>query len=339
MGFAAHFSVLVLSIAAFTEAVNVDRKVNLLRRTAPLKKSLSVKIIASQKTYEDECEKGSLFPVMEPGHAGKVMEVDEAGEGSVLFHDGNGDEGWVPIRALVGYENWVKGCSDCGGPGGSPAPAPGGGGFAPAPAVDTSPTTFMYSGCMQAKEIKDELISPLGMSSAKCFTRCKKQGDAKYFGLTGGGMCYCTQLPPGSMVNPSKCDIKCSGNPKEKCGGINKLSSVYTMMDCTPPTDQEKKWLGMARDQKLMSLYGELEGQSCAQKKNNVATISGSSKMFGSPEKCKLACYDAPGSETCDGFTYSKLLSRCTFYKDVTEGRIKKKVGLACYFKKLGYPY
>jgi len=390
---------------------------NLLLRADP-KVGLAVKIISSKATYEEECETDGLMPMLDPGASGTIAEVDESGAGSVLLKVGN-DEAWVPIRAMVGFENWAKGADaaiavlggpsaphklcadsenkDCackgtvfygqkfaeGKPGAgevwtykefkdqplkekkvttsikcnnaafggdpapgyykqcwcepSPVPKDSAMSFS-APAVDTKPTDFLPSGCQQAQEVTDTYKLDLGMSSRACFMYCRKKEGTKYFGVTGGGVCFCSVLPPGRAVAKKECDLKCSGNPREICGGVNRVSSVYTMVNCDKKTDEEKGYLATAKRVKLTKLYGSFDAQSCGQAKNNHAEIDGSTKMLGSPDECKVACFEGKGAEKCDGFTYNKVLGRCRFFKDVLHGEHKMKEGLTCYWKKMGYP-
>jgi len=308
---------------------------NLLLRADP-KVGLAVKLISSKAEYEAECETDGLMPMLDPGASGTIKEVDDSGAGSVLLKVGN-DEAWIPIRAMVGFEKWAKGA----------AAAPAVPATAPvqaaamsfsAPAVDTKPTDFLPSGCQQAQEVTDTYRLDLGMTSRKCFMYCRKKEDMKYFGVTGGGVCFCSVLPPGNAVEKKKCDLKCSGSPREICGGMHRVSTVYTMVSCDKKTAEEKGYLATARRVKLTKLYGSFSAQSCGQAKNNHAEIDGSTKMLGSPDECKVACFEGKGSEKCDGFSYNKVLGRCRFYKDALHGNPKMKEGLTCYWKKMGYP-
>jgi len=337
MGISAFPLTLLLGIVVLVGGAKIDSRVNLLQRSGTPKVGLEVEVVGSAKKYNEECDKEGLMAMLEAGAKGKVVDVDESGQGSVLFKGDNGDEAWVPIKALVGFENWVKGQVM---KVAAPAPAvPAMPVFAgPAPAVDTNPTDFLLSGCQQAKEVKTPFMLPMGMTKTQCFINCQKQKGMKYFAMTTGSTCFCSAVPPGTKIGSKECDMPCTGNPHEICGGLHNIASVYTMMDCTPPTPQEKGFLAHARFNKLASLYERLENQSCAQKKNNACELNGSTKMNGTPDQCKIACWEAKGSAKCDGFTYNKVVSRCTFFKDVLDGEVKQKVGLECYYKKLGFP-
>lgn len=339
MGSPAWALVVGLILLAFLRADAVGRQRAYLRKATP-KVGLGVALVPSSDAYSKECEKGGLIPMLEPGAKGKVKDVDETGEGSILIRTDEGDEAWVPIRALLGYEKWsrhMKEAPKVSAP--APAPAPGPAAFAgPAPAVDTSKSAFGYSGCHGVTgKVKEPYVLAMGMTLRKCFDHCKKKPNMKYFAVTRGSQCVCSELSLGEATSKGKCDMICTGNKKEKCGGLHEFS-VFTMIRCSPPSPHEDAHFAAKRSEKLMDLYGFLEGQSCAQKKNNICELNGSSKMVGTAEECKMACWDASGSEHCDGFTYNKMLSRCTFWKDVLDGKVREKSGLTCYFKKLGYP-
>lgn len=294
--------------------------------------------------------------MFEPGTEGTIKEIDESGEGSFLLRTEDGDNAWMPMRAVVGFENWFKGCKGAGclhgasggggGGGAAPAPAPfvnfgpapavfAGG---PVPAVDTSSTDFLASGCQEIGAVKDEYTLQLGMNSIKCWLHCKKQVGVKYFGLTQGHKCFCSKLRPGASTSSERCNLKCSGSPKEHCGGKGNVASVYTMINCHERTAQEEGWLANAASLKLADQFGSFDGQSCAQERQGLCELNGSTKMVGTPYECKLACWEAKGSEKCDGFTYNSDTERCTFFQDVLDGKVKKKSSLTCHWKMAGYP-
>jgi len=321
-----------------------------LRKVQP-KAGLAVTLTSSKDAYEEECTKGSLMPMLDLGAKGTIVDVDETGEGSVMMKASNGDEAWVPLRSLVGFENWIKGAPNPGpntsGPNpGAPAPATFNM-FAPAPAVDKRPSDFMSGGCQfsgDAERVKHGYTRQAGMTKSFCFLHCRKTSGNRYFGLTKGGICFCSELPIGAKTSKKMCDTVCSGNTAEKCGGIG-VANVYTMMNCNKAAPEH---LAMERAVKLASLYGSIEGESCAQTKNNACELNGSTKMLGTPDECKLACWDGKGADRCNGFSYNSVLGRCKFFKDVIDGgsddgmpgtKVFKKETLTCYFKQLGYPY
>lgn len=322
-------------------AVNVESTLTSHLRRAQPKAGLAVTLVGNLDNYEAECTKGSLLPLFDPGTKGTIKDVDEDGEGSVMMKADNGDEAWVPIRALVGFESWRKGQ-----PNPDPATRPGPGAptgpngpynaFAPAPAINYTPSDYMPGGCQHLDvEVKHGYTRQAGMTPTFCFSHCRKTKGNRYFGLTKGGVCFCSKLPIGEKVSSKLCDAKCSGDVRKTCGGIG-AATVYTMMNCGSNNPQH---LQSERSQKLASLYGSMKGQSCGQSRNNVAELNGSTKMNGTPDECKLACWDAKGADRCNGFTYNSIVGRCTFFKDVLNGKTTKAETLTCYFKETGFPY
>lgn len=205
--------------------------------------------------------------------------------------------------------------------------------WAESPPVDSRPTDFVYSSCLKVHNIEDGHPSS-SMVPRTCFMHCAEENGAKYFGITKGGVCFCWDQKHGEEVSGKQCNAKCSGNLRETCGG-DETASVFTMIDCKKTPELH---LASARARKLASLYESREGESCGQAKNNLCELNGSSRMLGTIDECKLACWDGKGADGCDGFTYNKVLKRCTFYKDVLDGETRKKDGLQCFFKKIGYP-
>jgi hypothetical protein len=350
-GFAPSLPLFVVSLL-LAEAINVETTVKSnLRRSRLLNPKVGVTVTVSAKEiYERECDKGGLMPMVDAGTKGKIVEVDEEGEGAILMKADNGDQAWVPIRGLVGYESWVKGApappppAPPPPPGPPPPPPPG----TPAPTtvdlwkpvpkdspIHKAPTDFIYSGCERSGEVKHGYTKSSGMTVSKCFNHCRKKEDIRYFGLTKGGVCFCSKLPIGVKADKKQCDTKCSGNQKEHCGGIG-VANVYTLMSCDEPKSDH---LAMQRAQMLAGLYESLEGQSCGQTKNNAVEIAGSAKLLGTVNDCKLACWDGKGAKICHGFEYDTVVGRCKFVQDVSDGGVKKSPSKTCYFKKIGFPY
>jgi hypothetical protein len=53
-----------------------------------------------------------------------------------------------------------------------------------------------------------------------------KGNDYRYAGLTYYGVCYCGQTVNGPQVDNAQCNLPCSGNSSEICGG-NNYFSIY----------------------------------------------------------------------------------------------------------------
>mmetsp|Transcript_31554 Transcript_31554/g.50333 ORF Transcript_31554/g.50333 Transcript_31554/m.50333 type:complete len:731 (-) Transcript_31554:155-2347(-) len=203
-----------------------------------------------------------------------------------------------------------------------------------------SATDIWYSGCQQVDDLNQVLANVdgqmYGMTIGACFAKCKKKRGMKYFALTNGDQCLCSVTPPGQDIDEGSCNKKCSGKSNEICGGdsIN-IASVYTMVNCAPLPSSE---LDAEYKDALADLYEVWEGESCGKSDDNLCEIKGSAKMAADLKECKLACWEEQGSDKCNGFTYDKATSECTFYQDVLDGTVTKGPQLACFFKKLGYP-
>jgi len=79
------------------------------------------------------------------------------------------------------------------------------------------------------------------MTLSRCFTHCSKTKGLRYFAVTSGDTCVCSEFPPGLASGSNLCDVQCSGKPGEYCGGLGNYASVYNMFDCLPPGPEEKK--------------------------------------------------------------------------------------------------
>lgn len=205
------------------------------------------------------------------------------------------------------------------------------------------PTDYIFSGCREplkpsAFEDMKSMTMNFGMTVDKCFIHCAKKAKdgAKYFGIARGRWCFCSGIPEGEIADKSKCNVKCDGKPLpgKMCGGDLGAASVYTMIDCIPETASEKANKAALKKRKLMNSFGVFENESCGEAKGNVAELDGSKVLSGSVEECKKKCWEAMGSEKCHGFTYDPLMQSCKFVMDVTDGVVKKKHGLMCYWKK-----
>lgn len=199
------------------------------------------------------------------------------------------------------------------------------------------PTDYTEHGCLAlvAQPVKEEVfVLARGMTLAKCFTHCAKTKGQHYFAVTRGDSCLCSATPPGNLASPNNCDLRCSGNTEEYCGGFSSYASVYTMIDCLPPGPQEQKEDKAARDARLRAMYSERKSESCGQAKGNEVEVDGSAVFTGYPKECLQACLAGKGAGKCHGFTYNTLLSKCTFHLDVFWGNSTKDPHSSCYFKR-----
>jgi hypothetical protein len=196
------------------------------------------------------------------------------------------------------------------------------------------PTDFVTSGCRRVKgEIKDAYVDPSGMTHNKCFARCRTKKGIFVFAVMDGGTCFCSKASLGEDLTTDNCDTPCSGNLGDFCGGVG-AASVFTMIDCLPPSAQEEKEDLLAKQADIMNSYSVFEDESCGQDKDNAAEVGGSDSLSGTEEECKVACWQAKGAGQCHGFTYDKMLAQCRFHYDVFAGSIVEKPGLTCFWKK-----
>jgi len=173
----------------------------------------------------------------------------------------------------------------------------------------------------------------LGMTVKSCFNLCKARASVRYFGLLEGHKCWCAPFFSSQPLGLDRCDAPCPGDPKVSCGGVGGATNVYVMFDCTPPTKEEKKKEKTTQLNRILKAYKSLSGQTCGQAAGSSVAVDGSKTMVADVEKCKLACWQAPGSMQCHGFTFDKDTKRCTFLSDAFDGNVTKKKGSSCFYK------
>jgi len=197
------------------------------------------------------------------------------------------------------------------------------------------PTSYTDHGCVEfAVQPAHVMVNPRGMTLSSCFLHCVKTKGIYYFAVTRGDACFCSQGSPGSPASWENCDLTCSGNHQENCGGFGPYAQVYTMIDCLPPDAQEIKEDLAARDARMFALYDEKKGRNCGQHKGNDVQIEGSTIHTGRPKECIQLCLTGKGSGKCHGFTYDDRKLRCTFHMDAFWGNSTKDPFHSCYFKK-----
>lgn len=214
--------------------------------------------------------------------------------------------------------------------------------ISPAPKSD-----FLPSGCQATspkywKATADIYTLTLGMTLSRCFNHCRGHEGSKYFAITKGKHCICTEIPPGQFIADHECYQKCSGNPAEVCGGVANAASVFTMMDCDTTLSQKRQRVSASREEQLKQAYNIREGEGCSGSTKDLTQLNGSSNMAGTADQCKLACWLASGAEVCHGFTYDRTRSKCTFYTDCgnyQSGKHTSNSGLTCYFKNPMYRF
>ncbi|KAH8884169.1 WSC-domain-containing protein [Thozetella sp. PMI_491] len=106
----------------------------------------------------------------------------------------------------------------------------------------TSPfQPFVYSGCFSNPGNPNALswqtdLSFNSVTVESCVAECKGNGY-RYAGVIYGGYCFCGQtVVGGSLLDDKQCNIPCTGNSSETCGGENKIS-IYQDPTFPKPSD------------------------------------------------------------------------------------------------------
>ena len=90
---------------------------------------------------------------------------------------------------------------------------------------------FVYSGCYTdgvegtsaGALIYRSSQNQYNMTVEKCVAECKGNGF-RYAGLKYWGVCYCGSTVSGAQLTEDQCDLPCSGNSTQTCGGDSELS-------------------------------------------------------------------------------------------------------------------
>jgi len=180
-----------------------------------------------------------------------------------------------------------------------------------------------------------EMTDRLGMSAKKCFAACSMKRGVRYFGIAAGKTCWCSESLKAREVSLNSCDRPCPGRDSGMCGGTGAISNVYVTFDCAHTSDDDVE-IAREKRNRILSSYSTLGGQTCGQADENQVEINDAVTMVASPEECMIACMGGKGSIGCHGFTYDKVLQKCTFHYDALDGPSKQGKDVTCYFKKLG---
>jgi hypothetical protein len=95
--------------------------------------------------------------------------------------------------------------------------------------------TVIYQGCYADGFPFSRTMGGLGMygvysqptmTNSLCSSYCLAQGFA-YSGTEYSAECYCANAAPPTKLDASKCNMACSGDSSQKCGGDNALSVSY----------------------------------------------------------------------------------------------------------------
>jgi hypothetical protein len=195
------------------------------------------------------------------------------------------------------------------------------------------PTGYSKAGCFKISKVhqKLEYKGSKKVSVDVCFAFCQgkheKDPPMQVFGVQNGNQCFCANLHEGTPME--NCDKPCDGDADVTCGGAE-TTDMYVMFDCTPPTPEEAAAAKKKAKAKVLNAYAVHEKQTCGKSDNNAFSIGGSVTFVGSVDECKHKCSSLL---ECHGFTYEKSLTKCSFHKDVTSGKVKKGKKIDCFYK------
>ncbi|CBJ28221.1 conserved unknown protein [Ectocarpus siliculosus] len=93
----------------------------------------------------------------------------------------------------------------------------------PSPVVPTEPGYLGCFGDSQADRVFSVVTGSGSMTTAICASTC---ADYAYYGTQFGGECWCGNNAAYDVYGEATCDMGCTGDSSEKCGGFNAMS-VY----------------------------------------------------------------------------------------------------------------
>ncbi len=107
-----------------------------------------------------------------------------------------------------------------------------------------------YIGCFRDKEQRDLsgfFVSSSKMTIGKCLYICKNRGF-RYAGLQYSSQCFCDNSY-GRYGKADNCNMTCSGNSNEVCGGgwANSVFSVYSIINTTDTSNTTNTTYGIDR--------------------------------------------------------------------------------------------
>ncbi|KAK1983745.1 WSC domain-containing protein [Colletotrichum cereale] len=154
---------------------------------------------------------------------------------------------------------------------------------------------FTYSGCFQDKGTLGESALDFRSSTnqsentvEKCVAECKGN-SYRYAGLTYFGVCYCSQTVNSAILAESSCNMPCTANSSETCGGDGAFSiwQDNTFPPSTGVTVNDFESLGCYTDDTG-------HGRTIAERQDQVVFDT------MTPSSCLKACAD-------DGYPFAGL--------------------------------
>ncbi|KAF2816733.1 WSC domain-containing protein 2, partial [Mytilinidion resinicola] len=108
-----------------------------------------------------------------------------------------------------------------------------------APSSTPSSSAFAFQGCYTdssaSRAYSAAVFYDNNLTVEKCALDCSK---FQYFGVEFGGECYCgnSRDPSSTRAGISECNVACSGNTDEYCGGASRISA-YKNLNYAPVTN------------------------------------------------------------------------------------------------------
>ncbi|KAG4437963.1 hypothetical protein IFR05_006544 [Cadophora sp. M221] len=173
--------------------------------------------------------------------------------------------------------------------------------FIPILALDiptTLPGSWRYQGCYT--EVGRTLngasyTNTTAMTDESCISFCSDRGFI-YAGTQYSSQCFCgSTIAPGATVSstPSDCNMPCTGNQTEPCGGVNRLSMFWSGVTGPQTNPGAGNW-------KVVGCY--TEGVNGRLLPNGVPTTGGPGVM--TVDLCTAACQN--GGYLLAGVEYSQ---------------------------------
>ncbi len=186
----------------------------------------------------------------------------------------------------------------------------------PATSASESSGLSGYIGCYAdeaTRDLTDEAVSGGSMSVETCLSDCSKAGYA-YAGVQYGKQCFCGDSY-GKYGTATDCNMTCSGNSTETCGG-SYANSVYKIAATTTPPPSTAS-LGCYKDESSRDLSDQTslspvsvetcvstcksDGYAYAGVQYGSQCFCGNSYgKYGTATDCNKAC-NGNSSETCGG--------------------------------------
>jgi hypothetical protein len=175
-----------------------------------------------------------------------------------------------------------------------------------------------YVGCYtdeKTRDLTDEAVSAGSMSVETCVADCGKAGYA-YAGVQYGKQCFCGNTY-GKYGTSTSCNMTCSGDSAETCGGSYANSIYKVAAATTPPPPSSSASLGCYKDESTRDLTDQTSlspvsvetcTSTCKSAGYAYAGVQYGSQCFcgnaygkyGTATDCNMAC-NGKSSETCGG--------------------------------------